>query len=151
MNSRTQRGDIALIAAIVFGGFAVVGIALGLYIQFESRFNAGSEQILNRRDSNERVSGAPDKQPSTQRNQDRPNTEATGSGSNFKTGDINDDGVTDSTDELMVQLSKGCGSGEPCWDEVVGKTLSGDNPIYARDLDLNGDGTITDADLSIFD
>lgn len=63
--------------------------------------------------------------------------------------DINDDGVIDTVDVQMVQGSLGCKQGADCWDDVIGKTLSGDNPIYVSDFDLNKDGEVSDLDVQM--
>ena len=64
-------------------------------------------------------------------------------------GDINDDGMVTSADIDMMSRASGCVSADPCWNEVVGKTLSGDNPIYTMDMDLNKDNAIDEADIAI--
>lgn len=63
--------------------------------------------------------------------------------------DINVDGAVTGVDQQLVNASVGCAIGDLCWNEVIGKTLEGDNPIYASDLDLNGDGAITDEDVAM--
>jgi hypothetical protein len=70
-------------------------------------------------------------------------------GQSRPTGDINDDGSVTVVDVQLVRGQIGCTSESECWNTVVGKTLSGDNPIYASDLDLDGDSAITDADADI--
>lgn len=78
--------------------------------------------------------------------------EASGTGEGAPVGrrkeDINDDGVINQTDVGIVKQNTGCAGGQPCWSRVVGKTLSGDNPIYASDLDMNGDDTISEEDAN---
>lgn len=61
-------------------------------------------------------------------------------------GDINDDGVVTQVDAQLVRAQIGCTSADACWNEVIGKTLSGDNPIYTSDLDMDSDGSITEND-----
>ena len=61
-------------------------------------------------------------------------------------GDINDNGTIDNTDVQMVRDNAGCKSTDDCWGQVIGKTLSGDNPIYASDLDLSPDNVIDEKD-----
>ena len=65
----------------------------------------------------------------------------------YKKEDINKDGTVDSVDEEILKKQSGCQNKQPCWNKVIGKTLSGDNPIYASDLDLNGDGIIDLLDI----
>lgn len=62
-------------------------------------------------------------------------------------GDINRDGNIDEIDRGYIRGQLNCKSGTACWTVRVGKTSDGDNPIYTADLDLNGDGIITEADL----
>lgn len=71
------------------------------------------------------------------------------SGTTYAIGDINQDGTVDAVDENYISSHIGCKKGDRCWNEVVGKTLSGDNPIYASDLDLNHNGIIDQADLTM--
>lgn len=61
--------------------------------------------------------------------------------------DINRDGKVDEFDRSLVRNKLNCTTEQSCWREQVGKTADGDNPIYTYDLDINGDGTITDADI----
>lgn len=63
-------------------------------------------------------------------------------------GDINDDGVVTQVDVQLVRAQIGCAAADPCWNQVIGKTLSGDNPIYASDLDIDNDQTITENDAN---
>ena len=65
----------------------------------------------------------------------------------YKKEDINKDGKVDQVDEEIVRKQFGCQVRQPCWSKVIGKTLSGDNPIYASDLDLNGDNIIDLLDI----
>lgn len=65
----------------------------------------------------------------------------------YKKEDLNKDGKVDSVDEAIVTKQFGCQRNNPCWNKVIGKTLSGDNPIYASDLDMNGDGVIDLLDI----
>ncbi len=69
--------------------------------------------------------------------------------SNYKRADINQDGVVDATDAEIVRENIGCSKTKSCWNKVVDYTLSGHNPIYASDLDLNGDGVISQADVDL--
>jgi flagellin-like hook-associated protein FlgL len=64
-------------------------------------------------------------------------------------GDINDNGSFDNSDVQMVRDNIGCSIDENCWDDVIGKTLSGDNPIYTSDLDLDESKKIDEADAQI--
>lgn len=64
-------------------------------------------------------------------------------------GDINDNGTIDNTDVQIVRDHIGCSKTDSCWGDVIGKTLSGDNPIYTSDLDLNSDGTVSELDAEI--
>lgn len=82
--------------------------------------------------------------PAQQMRQDRVSV-----GESRPIGDINDDGSVTVVDVQLVRGQVGCTSESECWNTVVGKTLSGDNPIYTSDLDLDGDGSITDADAEI--
>lgn len=61
-------------------------------------------------------------------------------------GDINDNGTIDNTDVQMVRDHIGCTNDQNCWNDVIGKTLSGDNPIYASDLDLNSSNKVDEED-----
>ena len=61
-------------------------------------------------------------------------------------GDINDNGTIDNTDLQIVKQYDGCKIGDACWTQVIGKTLSGDNPIYGSDLDLNEDQVVDQQD-----
>ena len=63
--------------------------------------------------------------------------------------DINQDGVINEVDANFVKTNMNCKQADPCWNKVIGKTLSGENPIYASDLDFNHDGIITEVDLNI--
>lgn len=65
--------------------------------------------------------------------------------------DINDDGTINAFDSIYVQENIGCSSVDPCWQTVVGETLSGSNPIYVFDLDLNQDDVINEADLAFYE
>lgn len=60
----------------------------------------------------------------------------------YPTGDVNHDSKVDSSDQQLVQITTGCKKIDTCWNRVVGKTIDGENPIYASDLDLNQDGLI---------
>ncbi len=61
--------------------------------------------------------------------------------------DINRDGKVDELDRNMIRTAIGCKKDSDCWNNSVGKTLDGDNPLYTFDLDLNGDGEISSSDL----
>lgn len=65
----------------------------------------------------------------------------------YKKEDINKDGKVDQVDEAIIQKHFGCQLKQPCWTTVIGKTLSGDNPIYTSDLDMNGDNIIDLLDI----
>jgi len=56
--------------------------------------------------------------------------------------DINWDDKVDYLDSNIINLSLGCKKNDACWSKVIGKTVTGDNPIYSSDLDLNGDGIV---------
>lgn len=62
-------------------------------------------------------------------------------------GDINRDGKIDEIDRNYIRSQLSCKNGDTCWATQVGKTSDGDNPFYTSDLDLNADGTITEADI----
>ena len=64
-------------------------------------------------------------------------------------GDIDRSGAADEADRMIVQGNVNCVKDQPCWNTTVGKTKDGDNPIYVFDLDLNGDGNITQADIDL--
>ncbi|PIV08376.1 hypothetical protein COW57_03080 [Candidatus Roizmanbacteria bacterium CG17_big_fil_post_rev_8_21_14_2_50_39_7] len=64
-------------------------------------------------------------------------------------GDIDRSGVADEEDRIMVRKQVGCLKDQPCWNATVGKTKDGDNPLYVFDLDLNQDGSITQADVDL--
>ena len=64
-------------------------------------------------------------------------------------GDIDRSGAADEGDKIMVRKQLGCSRDKPCWNSTVGKTKDGDNPLYVFDLDLNKDGTITQADVDL--
>lgn len=73
----------------------------------------------------------------------------TGQTSPYKKEDINRDGRVDNTDTEIIRENLNCQKTQPCWGKVIGKTLSGDNPIYTYDLDLNGDGVISTLDMAL--
>jgi len=64
-------------------------------------------------------------------------------------GDIDRSGIADESDRMMVQKQLGCEKAQPCWNTTIGKTKDGDNPLYVFDLDLNSDGTISQADADL--
>jgi len=70
-------------------------------------------------------------------------------GALYKTGDVNQDGKVDISDTVFFDQNAGCKKADPCWSKVVGYTLSGHNPIYASDLDLNKDGMVNSTDASV--
>lgn len=72
--------------------------------------------------------------------------EETGTGERKKE-DINDDGVVDGDDSQIVNAQIGCRSVDDCWTDVIGKTLSGDNPIYVSDLDIDSDAEVSQKDV----
>lgn len=61
-------------------------------------------------------------------------------------GDVNDNGTIDNTDVQIVRDHIGCESTQDCWGDVIGKTLSGDNPIYTSDLDLEKNNKVDESD-----
>ncbi len=63
--------------------------------------------------------------------------------------DINWDNKVDYLDVNLVKSVLGCKKTDPCWNKVIGKTVTGDNPIYSSDSDLNKDGVIDDKDVSL--
>lgn len=62
-------------------------------------------------------------------------------------GDVNDDSSVTAADVDMIKGQLGCSEGQDCWTRVIGKTLSGDNPIYVMDMDYSKDGSINEADI----
>ena len=64
-------------------------------------------------------------------------------------GDIDRSGAADEEDRMMIQKQLGCTKAQVCWNKTIGKTKDGDNPLYVFDLDLNGDGSITQADSDL--
>lgn len=64
-------------------------------------------------------------------------------------GDIDRSGAADEEDKRLVRASLDCLKSQPCWNTTIGKTKDGDNPLYVFDLDLDGDGTITQADIDL--
>jgi len=64
-------------------------------------------------------------------------------------GDIDRSGAADEEDRLLVRNHLGCIKSQPCWNTTVGKTKDGDNPLYVFDLDLNKDGSISQADIDL--
>jgi hypothetical protein len=64
-------------------------------------------------------------------------------------GDINDDGNVDYLDSQYIPTHTGCTEGDSCWSDVIDHTITGHNPIYTSDLDLNGDGVIDDSDTEV--
>jgi hypothetical protein len=75
-------------------------------------------------------------------------TQETSTNSGRKREDINDDGAVNGDDSQIVSASIGCSQVQSCWDDVIGKTLSGDNPIYVYDLDVDDSGEINDNDVA---
>lgn len=67
-------------------------------------------------------------------------------GGNRVPSDVNDNGNIDNTDVQIVRDHIGCSSTQDCWGDVIGKTLSGDNPIYTSDLDLEKDNVVDEKD-----
>ncbi len=67
----------------------------------------------------------------------------------YAVGDVNRDGAVSAMDTELLRQNLDCSQADPCWQKVVGKTVDGDNPIYASDLDLNGDGTLNDLDIAL--
>lgn len=65
------------------------------------------------------------------------------------TGDIDKSGVADDSDKLLIRGQLGCKKEDPCWKKTVGKTVEGDNPLYAFDLDLDKDGVISQKDMDM--
>lgn len=65
-----------------------------------------------------------------------------------KPEDINDDGVVDAEDVQLVQDNMWCTLTDDCWDDMIGKTKSGDNPIFVYDLDVAKDSSINDNDVA---
>lgn len=64
-------------------------------------------------------------------------------------GDIDRSGAADEEDKRLVRTHLDCMKSQPCWNTTIGKTKDGDNPLYVFDLDLNGDGTVTQADVDL--
>ena len=62
--------------------------------------------------------------------------------------DVNWDEMVNQTDANMVKTQLNCKKTDPCWNKVIGKTMTGDNPIYAFDLDMNTDGVIDQKDMN---
>ena len=67
----------------------------------------------------------------------------------YASGDINHDGKKDTADSNFIQLNLNCKKSAPCWNQVIGKTIDGENPIYTSDLDLNHNDVIDDQDLVV--
>lgn len=65
----------------------------------------------------------------------------------YKEEDINKDEKVDQADMDIVIKQLNCQKADSCWNKVVDKTLNGDNPIYAFDLDMNGDGAVSQLDV----
>ncbi len=66
----------------------------------------------------------------------------------YKKEDIDKNEKVDEADQEFVNKQLNCKKGDLCWNKVVGKTINGDNPIYAFDLDLNNDGVIDQLDAA---
>lgn len=64
-------------------------------------------------------------------------------------GDIDRSGSADEEDKRLFTGYDGCAKDQPCWNQTVGKTKDGDNPIYVSDLDLNADGMISTSDIEL--
>ncbi len=62
--------------------------------------------------------------------------------------DINRDGKVTQTDRQYIRGQLNCTKGQACWEQQIGKTSDGDNPIYTYDLDLDKDEKISELDLS---
>lgn len=91
---------------------------------------------------------APNSGTSTQQAAPQQQDNSLSIGESRPVGDVNDDGVVTPVDVQLVRGQIGCEEGQNCWNEIIGKTLSGDNPIYTMDLDLNNDGMITEEDAN---
>jgi hypothetical protein len=65
----------------------------------------------------------------------------------YKKEDINKDEKIDQSDMDIVIKQLSCQKADSCWNKVIDKTLNGDNPIYVFDLDMNGDGLISQIDV----
>lgn len=63
--------------------------------------------------------------------------------------DIDRSGAADEGDIQLIRPHLNCEKSQPCWNTTIGKTKDGDNPLYVFDLDLNKDGTITQADIDL--
>lgn len=64
-------------------------------------------------------------------------------------GDIDRSGTADEEDKRLVRGHLDCLKSQPCWNTTIGKTKDGDNPLYVFDLDLNGDGFISQPDIDL--
>jgi hypothetical protein len=64
-------------------------------------------------------------------------------------GDINDDGKVDLMDMQYIKDHAGCNQDDECWSKMIDKTITGHNPIYTSDLDLNQDGMIDESDITV--
>jgi hypothetical protein len=76
-------------------------------------------------------------------------TGKTGTSFTNAVGDIDRSGTVDESDKSLVRGQSGCLKTQPCWNQTVGKTKDGDNPIYVSDLDLNKDGFVDQQDLDL--
>jgi hypothetical protein len=63
--------------------------------------------------------------------------------------DINWDEKIDITDADLLKPYLNCKKNDACWQKVIGKTVTGDNPIYVYDGDLSGDGVIDQKDVEM--
>lgn len=63
--------------------------------------------------------------------------------------DIDRSGAADEGDRQMIMGSLNCTKTDACWNTTIGKTKDGDNPLYVFDLDLDGDGVITQSDVDL--
>jgi hypothetical protein len=69
-------------------------------------------------------------------------------GITYQKGDINQDGKVDVLDQKLIRDNLNCTSSNECWNKIAGYNESGNNPIYVRELDLNGDSVVNEQDLS---
>jgi hypothetical protein len=74
--------------------------------------------------------------------------EQTHQGITYAKGDINQDGKVDALDEVLIKNNIHCQSTDACWEKVIEHTVSGYNPIYVKDLDINKDNIIDENDVT---